>query len=138
MTKEIWLNLPVKNVAKSKEFFTKIGFRFDGGMGDSDFSSAMKVGDKNFVVMLFEENTLQSFTQHPLGDTSLTSQFLISFDAENPEEVDQLAIKVKEAGGNIFAEVGWSQGWMYGFAFEDLDHHRWNVLYMDMSKMPHA
>ena len=63
---------------------------------------------------------------------------MISFDAESREEVDEMARKVFEAGGNIFGEPAEIQGWMYGFAFTDLDGHRWNQLYMDFSKMPQA
>jgi predicted lactoylglutathione lyase len=44
--------------------------------------------------------------------------------------------KAVKAGGSIYGEPGYSQGWMYGAGFADLDGHRWNVLYMDMSKMP--
>jgi len=61
---------------------------------------------------------------------------LISIDAESREEVDEWAKKVTAAGGNVFAQPAENQGWMYGCAFADLDGHRWNVLYMDMSKMP--
>jgi predicted lactoylglutathione lyase len=61
---------------------------------------------------------------------------LFSFDAESREEVDEMAKKVKAAGGTLYAEPAENQGWMYGFAFVDPDGHRWNMLYMDMSKMP--
>ena len=61
---------------------------------------------------------------------------MISFDAESPEEVDETARKVFDSGGKIFSEPAEIQGWMYGFAFADLDGHRWNQIYMDYSKMP--
>jgi predicted lactoylglutathione lyase len=134
MVKQIWLNLPVKNVEKSKEFFTKIGFSFKD---DSTATMAcMLVGDTNFVVMLFEETVLESFVQNKLTDTKTSSEMLISIDAQSKEEVDEFAAKVSGAGGNVFAEPAEIQGWMYGCGFADLDGHRWNVLYMDMSKSP--
>lgn len=136
MTKEIWINLPVKDVNKSKDFFTQIGFnlnpKFPGG---KDMASLM-VGEKNVVVMLFQESVFKGFTQIELTDTSKGSEVLFSFDAESREEVDEMAQKVKDAGGTIFSKPGESQGWMYGFAFIDPDGHRWNMLYMDFSKMP--
>ncbi|MBF4518532.1 extradiol dioxygenase [Flavobacterium sp. ANB] len=135
MTKQIWLNLPVKDVAKSKAFFSKIGFSFNE-QHDTPSSTCMLVGDGKFVVMLFEESLFASFSQNKLTDTQLSSEILISIDAESREEVDQLAEKVKDAGGNVFGLPGESQGWMYGCGFADLDGHRWNVLYMDFSKMP--
>jgi predicted lactoylglutathione lyase len=69
-------------------------------------------------------------------DTGKGSEVLFSFDAESREEVDALAKKVEHAGGDIYGQPSETQGWMYGFAFADPDGHRWNMLYMDMSKMP--
>jgi predicted lactoylglutathione lyase len=135
MTKQIWLNLPVKNVAKAKDFFWKIGFSFNQ-QHDTPTSTCMLVGDGHFVVMLFEETLFESFSQNKITDTRSSSEILISIDAESKEEVDELIEKVKTAGGNVFAPPAESQGWMYGAAFADLDGHRWNVLYMDLSKIP--
>jgi len=134
MTKQIWLNLPVKDVAKSKEFFSKIGFSFNSEH-DTPSSTCMLVGEGNFVVMLFEESLFAGFSQNKITDTQSSSEILISIDAESVVEVDELAKKVKDAGGNVFAPPAESQGWMYGFAFADLDGHRWNALYMDFSKL---
>ncbi|MEN2415573.1 VOC family protein [Flavobacterium mesophilum] len=134
MTKQIWLNLPVKSVAKAKDFFWKIGFSFNE-QHDTPSSTCMVVGEGHFVVMLFEEMLFSSFSQHGLTDTKLSSEVLISIDAESREEVDELAKKVTEAGGTVFAAPAESQGWMYGCGFADLDGHRWNVLYMDFSKL---
>ena len=136
MTKELWINLPVKNVKKSSEFFASIGFTPNSHYPKTDQSSSFFVGSKNIVVMLFAEPAFQGFTQNKIADTKQSTEVLFSFDAESRDEVDQLAEKVNAAGGIIFAKPGENQGWMYGFAFEDLDGHRWNALYMDMSKMP--
>lgn len=134
MTKQIWLNLPVKEVAKSKAFFSKIGFSFNEEH-DTPSSTCMVVGEGNFVVMLFEESLFEGFSQNKITDTKASSEILISIDAESKEEVDTLAKKVQEAGGNVFAPPAESQGWMYGCGFADLDGHRWNVLFMDFSKL---
>jgi len=134
MTKQIWLNLPVKEVAKSKVFFAKIGFSFNEQHG-TDHSAAMLVGEKNFVVMLFEESMFGGFVQNKITDTKSSSEVLISIDAESREEVDEFAQKVIEAGGTLFAKPAENLGWMYGCGFSDLDGHRWNVLFMDFSKL---
>lgn len=134
MAKQIWLNLPVKEIVQSKIFFTKIGFSFNE-QHDTDHSAAMLVGEKNFVVMLFEEAMFEGFVQNKITDTNSSSEVLISIDAESREEVDELAQKVIEAGGIVFAKPAESQGWMYGCGFADLDGHRWNVLFMDFSKL---
>lgn len=134
MIKEIWLNLPVKEVAKSKIFFSKIGFSFNE-QHDTDHSTCMLVGKKNFVVMLFEEAMFEGFVQNKITDAQSGSEILISIDAESREEVDALARKAEEAGGTLFAKPAEIQGWMYGCGFTDLDGHRWNVLFMDFSKL---
>jgi uncharacterized protein len=86
--------------------------------------------------MLFPKDVFKNFTQNEIADTKKGTEVLINIDAQSKIEVDEMAKKVRVAGGRIFAEPGESQGWMYGLGFEDLDGHRWIMLYMDMSKMP--
>lgn len=136
MTKQIWLNLPVKDALKSKAFFSTLGFTFLEER-TTEQSACMLIGETNFVVMLFAEDMFKNFIQHEISDTSRSTQMLISIDAESREEVDQLAANAEKAGGNVFTAPADNQGWMYGCGFSDLDGHRWNVLYMDFSKMPH-
>lgn len=135
MIKKVWLNLPVKNIEASKKFFLEIGFAFNE-QHDTVHSTCLLVGDANFVVMLFEETQFASCIQNKITDTQSNSEILISIDAESREEVDEFAKKVEEAGGTVFAKPAENQGWMYGCGFADLDGHRWNMLYMDFSKMP--
>jgi predicted lactoylglutathione lyase len=135
MTKELWINLPVKDVLRSRAFFTALGFSFNARHGETDTTAqCLMIGTT--VVMLFPEVTFQQFTKHPLTDTQTSAQFLLSIDAESREEVQEIALKVKDAGGLVYGEPGEQQGWLYGCGFTDLDGHRWNVLYMDFSKMP--
>lgn len=135
-TKEIWLNLPVKDVAKSKAFFKALGFTLNTKHGDTNDNACFIIGEKNVVMMLFPEQVFKTFSQHNIADTTTATEMLISIDAETREEVDELAIKAADAGGNVFGKPADVQGWMYGCGFADLDGHRWNVLHMDMSKMP--
>ena len=74
--------------------------------------------------------------KRPVWQKNFGSEVLISFDAESREEVDETARKVFEAGGTVFSKLAEIQGWMYGFAFADLDGHRWNMVFMDFSKLP--
>ncbi len=136
MTKELWINLPVKNVEKSREFFTTIGFSLNEKYGNSDHSASLEIGEKNFIVMLFEEEIFKGFTKNELPNGKQTTEVLFSFDAENREAVDETASKVFDAGGTIFSEPAEINGWMYGFGFADPDGHRWNMVFMDFSKMP--
>lgn len=134
MTKEVWFNLGVKDLQKSKAFFTELGFAFKESH-NSAICECMILGEKNVVVMFFDENTLQGFMQHPLTDMSKSAEMMISFDAESPDAVDAMAERAEKAGANVFGKPQSIQGWMYGFAFADLDGHRWNMLYMDPGKM---
>ncbi|KRE49535.1 VOC family protein [Paenibacillus sp. Soil522] len=135
MAKEFWINLPVKDLNKSKEFFTKLGFSFHPRHENSDEAAGLLIGDKNVIVMLFPESTFKKFTRNEITDTKQATEVLLSIDAESREEVDEMVRKAVKAGGTVFSEPG-GQGWMYGAGFADLDGHRWNVLYMDMSQMP--
>ena len=136
MTKKVWLNLPVKDLNKSKEFFGKLGFSFDTEYGNSADCGCFIVGEDKFHVLLFPENTFKGFTKNELADAGKATEVLISFGAESREEVDELASRAFEAGGKIYGAPGEKDGWMYGCGFADLDGHRWNALYMDFSKMP--
>ncbi|CAG9607016.1 VOC family protein [Pseudoneobacillus rhizosphaerae] len=136
MTKELWINLPVKDIARSKEFFTKLGFSFHPRHQDSHEAAGLIIGEKNVMVMLFLESTFKKFTKNEISDTTQATEVLFSIDGESREEVDELIKKAIDAGGTVYSEPGERDGWMYGAGFSDLDGHRWNVLYMDMAKMP--
>lgn len=134
MIKEIWLNLPVKDVEASRAFFSAIGFTWKPEQSAPGERACFRAGKT--VVMLFAESIFKHINGGlPMNDTQKTSQMLISFDAESRAEIDELAQKVKQAGGTVFSEPAENQGWMYGFAFADPDGHRWNGLYMDFSKL---
>jgi predicted lactoylglutathione lyase len=136
MTKDFWLNLPVKDVSKSKEFFTQLGFTIhNDSPGNSPTSCPVSIGSKNVVVMLFETSVYKQIAGIAPADTATSSEVMLSFDAETREEVDELARKAQAAGGIVFGKPTEIQSWMYGCGFADLDGHRWNVLHMDMSKM---
>lgn len=135
MTKEYWINLPVKDVKRSKKFFTEIGFSFQTGH-ETPTMVALVVGKAPMPIMFFENKEFEKVVQSKISDTSKNAELIISFDAESRKEVDEMAEKVKKAGGNVFSKPAEIQGWMYGFAFSDPDGHRWNMLFMDREKLP--
>ncbi len=132
--KQVWLNLPVKDVKKSKAFFNAIGFANNPTHENADHLGSLLIGEGGFVVMLFQEDDFKRFVAHSISDTWQGSEILINIDAESREEVDEMANKVRKAGGTIYAEPGETQGWMYAFGFIDIDGHRWSRLHMDFSK----
>lgn len=134
--KNIWLNLPVKNVKRSKTFFKAIGFQENPIHQNAEDLASFFIGDNQVVMMLFKEEDFKGFTRNEVSDPNKGTEVLLNLDAQSSDEVDQMAQKVRDAGGEIYAEPSESQGWMYAFGFKDLDGHRWSMLYMDMSKMP--
>ena len=132
----VWFNLPVKDIARSKAFFSAIGFTLNPRHEHATTLSSFLIGKQNICMMIFLEDTFVGFSRAPITDTKTSSEILLNIDAESREEVDQMAERVRKAGGTIFAEPGEAQGWMYAFGFSDPDGHRWSMLYMDMSKMP--
>ena len=136
MTKEIWVNLPVANVDRSVEFFTKMGFEKNERFPFTETMASFFIGEKSrFVMMLFRNDVLEGFSGNKVSDTSNGTEVLFSIDAESPTEVDEMLQKAEAAGGTIYAQGGEKDGWMYGGGFVDLDGHRWNLLHMDFSKM---
>jgi len=135
MSKEIWINLPVKDVKRSREFFRNIGFNINPNH-NTDQMAAISSGEGKAMVMLFPDPMFESFSNNKVADTQQGTEAMFSFGADSKEEVDETAKKVKKAGGTLFGGPAERDSWMYGFAFIDPDGHRWNMLYMDMSKMP--
>ena len=135
MTKEIWVNLPVKNIAKSVAFFNELGFVENNRFPFNDTMASFFIGEKKFVMMLFTDEIIAGFCGNAISDTTAGTEVLFSIDAESKAEVDEMLSKAEKAGGKIYASGGDKDGWMYGGGFIDLDGHRWNLLYMDFSKM---
>lgn len=135
MINEIWLNLPVENLEQSLNFFKAIGFQINSRFDANQEMGSVKIGKKNFNVILILKSTFEKFNQQPITNTILSNEILISLDVESKEEIDSFANIVENAGGKIFSKPQWSQGWIYGFGFSDLDGHRWNAIYMDHSKL---
>lgn len=132
MIKDLWINLPVKDVKKSKEFFKKIGFNFNNEYPVNDEATSFIVGGK--VLMLFSETAFKDFINNEISDTKKGVEVLLSFNVDARVEVDELYEKVQLAGGNIVRPCI-DGGWLYGFGFTDLDGHNFNALYMDYAKM---
>ena len=136
MLQDIWLNLPVKDLAKSISFFTEIGFARTLGPGNSDHSASFTIGEQKVVLMLFAQDVFSGFTRNALSNTTEGTEVLFSLGAQSREQVDDIAKRAKLAGGVVFAEPEESNRFMYGCGFCDPDGHRWNMLYMDQARMP--
>jgi uncharacterized protein len=133
MVKNIFINLPVKDLARTEKFFTQLGFTFNPQFSD-DQAKCLVIGD-NIFAMLLQEEFFKTFTKKEICDAHTYTEVLIAIDAASKEEVIELVNKAKQAGGTIYAEPT-DHEWMYQHSFADPDGHQWEVVYMDGSKMP--
>ena len=133
MSKNIFVNLPVKDLSKSMEFFTKLGFKFNPQFTD-DKAACMIIGE-NIYAMLLLEKFFKTFTKKEISDAKKSTEVLIAVDTESREKVDEMINKAIKAGGSIYNKPQ-DHGWMYGHSFADLDGHQWEVLYMDEDAIP--
>ena len=135
-TKQFWFNLPVENIEKAKAFYKTIGFAESETHPSNDHMGRFFIGDQKVGMMLFPKDTFKEYTSHNVTDTALSSEVLLNIDAQSKEEVESYAKIAREAGGTVYLEPTLLQGWMFTCGFTDIDGHRWNVLYMDMAKLP--
>ena len=128
MARQIFVNLPVKHLARSIEFFTKLGFTFDPKFTD-DNATCMIVSE-NIFVMLLVEGFFQTFTSKDICDTSKSSEVLVCLSLESRENVNAIVGKAVAAGG-VAAKESKDYGFMYQHGFQDLDGHGWELIYME-------
>ncbi|OGB00390.1 MAG: extradiol dioxygenase [Burkholderiales bacterium RIFCSPHIGHO2_12_FULL_61_11] len=129
---QIFVNLPVKNLARSVEFFTKLGYKFDPQFTDEN-ATCMIVSDNIYVMLLFEK-FFQTFTKKPICDATKNTEVLLCLSCESRAEVDEQVRKAVAAGGTSPREPQ-DHGFMYGHGFEDLDGHIWELLYWELIDM---
>ncbi len=133
MSTKIFVNLPVKDLNKSIEFFTKLGFTFNPQFTNEN-AACMIVAD-DIYVMLLVEKFFKTFTKKELCDAFKGTESIICLSAESKEKVDEIVNKAVTAGANTPIEKI-DQDFMYGHGFQDLDGHLWEIMYMDMNALP--
>jgi len=127
MVSKIFVNLPVKNLDKSIEFFTQLGFTFNPQFTD-ETATCMIVSEHIFV-MLLTEAKFRTFTPNPICDARKNTEVLVCLSLEGREQVDDMVRKAVVGGGNTYNEPQ-DHGFMYGHGFQDLDGHIWELIYM--------
>ncbi|OCA81713.1 extradiol dioxygenase [Bacillus sp. FJAT-27225] len=124
----LFVNLPVKDLDRSIEFFKKIGFEFDSRFTDEN-ATCMIIGE-NIYAMLLVEKFFQSFTKKEIADPKRTTEVILALTAGSREEVDEIVKKALDAGGQ-FSNDPQDHGFMYSSSFQDVDGHLWEVFYME-------
>lgn len=128
MAIKIFVNLPVKNLNKSVEFFTKLGFKFDPQFTDE--TATCMIVDESIFVMLLTEEKFKTFTPKAICDATKSTEVLVCLSLDAREKVDEIVRKAVAAGGTTYNEPQ-DHGFMYGHGFQDLDGHIWEIIYMD-------
>lgn len=133
MSKQIFVNLAVKDLEKSKAFFEALGYSINPQFSDEN-GACLVIDDGHIYAMLLTEAHFKQFTNKALADAKNANETLIALSFESNQEVDAMYDKAIAAGGTLHREE--DLGFMYTKAIEDLDGHVFEFFYMDMSKMP--
>ncbi|MEG3990865.1 VOC family protein [Microcoleus sp. S28C3] len=130
MATKIFVNLPVKNLDRSVEFFTKLGFNFNAQFTD-ETATCMVVSEDIFV-MLLTEAKFKEFTPNAICDATKSTEVLVCLSSESREEVDKMIRNAVAAGGTTYNQPQ-DYGFMYSHGFQDLDGHIWETMFMEPS-----
>ncbi|HXC50631.1 MAG TPA: VOC family protein [Candidatus Limnocylindrales bacterium] len=130
MARQTYVNLAIKDVTRSKEFFTHLGFAFEPRFSNEN-AACMIINESTFV-MLLAEPFFQTFTKKQICDAKTSTEVLVCLSCESRAEVDSIVAAAVAAGGSIPREPE-DRGFMYGHAFQDLDGHLWELIFMETS-----
>ena len=128
MTKMIFVNLPVRDVARSTAFYEALGFEKNDKFS-SEQASGMVWSDA-IHVMLLDHAFYATFTDKTIIDAKTTSGVLNCLSFDSKQAVDAIHKAARDAGGSEPRAIE-DQGFMYGGAFEDPDGHTWETMWMD-------
>ncbi len=130
MATKIFVNLPVKDLKASIEFFTKLGYTFNPQFTD-ETATCMIISEDIYAMLLTHEK-FKVFTPKEICDATKSSEVLICLSCESREQVDEMVGKAVAAGGTTYNQPQ-DHGFMYGHGYQDLDGHIWELMWMDPS-----
>ena len=133
MARQIFVNLPIRDMERSKAFFGALGFSFNPQFTNEQ--GACMVVSETIYVMLLVEPFFQTFTKKPVADARQATEVLVCLSCDSRAEVDDLVKKALAAGGSA-PNAPQDHGVMYGHGFEDPDGHVWELMWMDPTAAP--
>lgn len=133
MPRQIFVNLAVRDLERSKRFFGHLGFAFEPKFTDEN--AACMVVSETIFVMLLTEPFFQTFTDKALCDATRSTEVLLCLSCDSRAEVNQLVEKALAAGGAPFREPK-DYGFMYQHSFQDPDGHSWELVHMEPGAQP--
>lgn len=131
--KQVFINLPVKDLQKSMDFYTQMGFINNPQFSD-DTAKCMAWSEHIFLMIMTHEK-FKGFVTKPIADTNADIAGIYSLSVDSVEDVNNISNQALKAGGIEPTEMK-DYGFMQQRTIEDVDGHTWEVFYMDMSKFP--
>jgi uncharacterized protein len=128
MPKQIFVNLPVKDLERSKAFFAALGFTFNPHFTD-DKAACMIIEDGANYAMLLTEKFFAGFASKPVADATKATEVLVALSLESRDAVDRMVAQALAAGGTA-PRPAKDMGFMYQHGFDDPDGHGWEVFFM--------
>lgn len=133
MATKIFINLPVKDLNRSIEFFTSLGYSFNPQFTNEQ-GAALVISD-NIFFMLLTEPFFKSFIKKEIADATKVTESISCISVDSREAVDEIVRKAVAGGATTPGEKQ-DYGWMYNHGFQDLDGHLWEFSYIDESAVP--
>ncbi len=131
--KQIFVNLPIKDMARSQAFFKSLGLTFNQQFTNEQ-GACLELGE-NFFAMLLVEPFFQGFTKLPVSDAKKTTEVLVALSVDSRAEAEAVVAKAVAAGATT-PNAPQDHGFMFQHGFADLDGHQWEVFWMDMNAAP--
>lgn len=133
MFRQIFVNLPIQDMARSRAFFESLGLRFNPRFTNEQ-GACLEIGE-NFYAMLLVEPFFQGFTKKPVGNAHQATEVILALSVDGRAEVDEVIRKAVAAGAST-PNAPVDHGFMYQHGFADLDGHQWEVFWMDEAAAP--
>ena len=128
MNKQIFVNLAVKDLDKSKAFFEALGYTFNPQF-TNESGACMVIAEGSIYAMLLTEPFFKTFVDKPLVQAKEATEVLVCLSCESREEVDALVAKAVAAGGRA-PRPPQDHGFLYGHGLEDLEGPIWELAWM--------
>lgn len=135
MATKIFINLPVSNLARSREFFSALGYHFNPQF--SDATGACMIISEDIYAMLLTHEKISMFTTKSIADARTSTEVLIALSCESKDAVNSLMEKALAAGATE-TRPPQDYGFMFGRSFDDPDGHIWELFWMDPSHIQDA